>query len=95
MFVCETLSSGTPAKRKDLEENAREWAELRLLCKMNQHLKVNMSDLYGVILSSPRGPSRAAIRSNHLLLVSVPTLRRYSSGVGSAKSALIEMILGT
>ena len=41
-----------------------------------------MFNPYGVIISSPRSPARAAIRSNHLLLVSMPTSRRYTSGSG-------------
>jgi hypothetical protein len=67
--------SSRQAKQKVLEET-------HLLREMNQYLKVNLSDPYDVVLSSPRSPAHAAIRSNHLLLVSVPTSRRYNSGSG-------------
>jgi hypothetical protein len=67
---------------KSSEGDAREGAKPHLLREMNQYLKVNLSDPYGVILSSPRSPARAAMLPDHLLLVSVPTLRRYSSGLG-------------
>ena len=73
--------SSRPVKRKVLEET-RERAKPHLLREMNQYPEVNLADPYDVVLSSPRSPARAAIRSNHLLLVSVPTSRRYSSGSG-------------
>ena len=49
------------------------------------NLELNMFDPYGVILtilSSPRSPARAAIRSNYHLLVSASTSRRYSTMSG-------------
>ena len=73
--------SSRPAKRKVLEDG-RERAEPHLLREMNRYLKVNLSDPYDVVLNTPLSPARAVIRSNHLLLVSVPTLRRFSSGSG-------------
>ena len=47
--------------------DALEGGERHLLHKMNRYLEVNLSDPYGVVLSSPRSPARAAIRSKYLL----------------------------
>lgn len=80
--MCETISSGTLGQAERSGRTREKGAELRLLGKINQQPKVNLSDLYGGILSSPQSPARAAIRSKHPLMVSMPTSRRYSSGSG-------------
>ena len=79
-------------KWEDLEETHGKGGERHLPHEMNVPGSQSVSDMYGLVLSSPRSPARASIRSKYLLvLVDLPTWRR--SWVWSANSARIEPIL--